>query len=128
VKEPDWLLKSALITVHNMMIARFGGASGIRDEGLIASALARPSNIYHYDHVTDLAQLAAAYATGIIRNHPFVDGNKRTGFMAAYMFLDLNGPQLHADEVAVTAMTLALAASEIGEKDYAIWLADNIGQ
>lgn len=126
MKEPVWLLKSAVITVHDMMIARFGGAGGIRDEGLVDSALARPNHIFHYDHVADLAQLAAAYATGIIRNHPFVDGNKRTGFMAAYMFLDLNGTPLRADEVTATAMTLALAASEIDEKDYAIWLADNI--
>ncbi len=126
MKEPVWLLKSAVITVHDMMIARFGGAGGIRDEGLVDSALARPNHIFHYDHVADLAQLAAAYATGIIRNHPFVDGNKRTGFMAAYMFLDLNGTPLRADEVTATTMTLALAASEIDEKDYAIWLADNI--
>ncbi len=126
MKEPVWLLKSAVITVHDMMIARFGGAGGIRDEGLVDSALARPNHIFHYDHVADLAQLAAAYATGIIRNHPFVDGNKRTGFIAAYMFLDLNGTPLRADEVTATAMTLALAASEIDEKDYAIWLAHNI--
>lgn len=124
--EPVWLLKSAVITVHDMMIARFGGAGGIRDECLVDSALARPNHIFHYDHVADLAQLAAAYATGIIRNHPFVDGNKRTGFMAAYMFLDLNGTPLRADEVTATAMTLALAASEIDEKDYAVWLADNV--
>ena len=126
MKEPVWLLKPAVITVHDMMIARFGGAGGIRDEGLVDSALARLNHIFHYDHVADLAQLAAAYGTGIIRNHPFVDGNKRTGFMAAYMFLDLNGAPLRADEVAATAMTLALAASEVDEKDYVVWLADNI--
>ena len=126
MKEPVWLLKSAVITVHDMMIARFGGAGGMRDESLVDSALARPNHIFHYDHVADFAQLAAAYAAGIIRSHPFVDGNKRTGFMAAYMFLDLNGTPLRADEVTATAMTLALAASEIDEEDYAIWLADNI--
>ena len=98
----------------------------MRDESLVDSALARPNHIFHYDHVADFAQLAAAYAAGIIRSHPFVDGNKRTGFMAAYMFLDLNGTPLRADEVTATAMTLALAASEIDEEDYAIWLADNI--
>ena len=127
MKEPVWLIKSAVVAVHNMMIARFGGADGIRDEGLIDSALARPANIYHYDRRTDVSQLAAAYAAGIIQNHPFVDGNKRTGFMAAYMFLDLNGATLHADEVTATAMTLSLATSEIDEKDYANWLAENIG-
>ncbi len=127
MKEPVWLIKSAVVATHNMMIARFGGADGIRDEGLIDSALARPINIYHYDSRTDVSQLASAYAAGIIQNHPFVDGNKRTGFMAAFMFLDLNGATLHADEVTATAMTLSLAASEIDEKDYANWLADNIG-
>jgi len=126
MKEPAWLIKPAVIAVHNMMIARFGGADGIRDEGLVDSALARPANIYHYDHCTDVSQLAAAYAAGIIQNHPFIDGNKRTGFMAAYMFLDLNGAKLQADEVTATAMTLSLAASEIDEKNYASWLAENI--
>lgn len=126
MKNPVWLLKPAVIAVHNMMIARFGGASGIRDEGLLDSALARPINIYHYDDAADVAALAAAYAAGLIQNHPFVDGNKRIGFMAAYMFLDLNGAILVADEVSATAMTLSLAASEIEEQDYARWLSENI--
>jgi len=126
VKEPIWLIQSAVLAVHDMMIARFGGTDGIRDEGLFESALARPANIYHYDHSAQVTQLAAAYADGIIQNHPFVDGNKRTGFMAAYMFLDINGSTLIADEVSATAMTLSLAASEIDENDYGIWLADSI--
>ena len=126
MKEPVWLLESAIIAVHNMMIARFGGSDGIRDEGLIDSALARPANLYHYDRCSDVSKLAAAYAYGIIQNHPFVDGNKRTGFMAAFMFLDLNGATLHADEVTATVMTLSLAASEIDESEYAIWLSENI--
>jgi death-on-curing protein len=87
-----------------MMIARFGGTDGVRDEGLFESALARPSNIYHYDHNAQITQLAAAYAGGIIQNHPFVDGN----------------------EVSATTMTLSLAASEVDENDYGIWLANNI--
>lgn len=126
MKEPVWLLKSAVVAAHSMMIARFGGLDGIRDEGLIDSAIARPSHLYHYDHCTEVSQLAAAYAAGIIRNHPFVDGNKRTGFISAFMFLDLNGVELRADEVAATAMTQSLAASEIEEQDYANWLAENI--
>jgi death-on-curing protein len=126
VKEPIWLIKSAVIAVHDMMIARFGGSAGIRDEGLIDSALARPANKYHYDNDADLTKLAAAYADGIVQNHPFVDGNKRTGFIAAYMFLDLNGFKLIADEVSATAMTLSLAASEIDAEDYGTWLAGNI--
>jgi death-on-curing protein len=127
VKEPIWLIKPVVLAVHNMMIARFGGTDGIRDEGLFDSALARPANIFHYDNHAEITQLAAAYAGGIIQNPPFVDGNKRTGFIAAYMFLDVNGSKLVADEVSATAMTLSLAASEIDEKDYGIWLADNIG-
>ena len=126
MKNPVWLLKPAIIAVHDMTIVRFGGADGIRDEGLLESALARPINIYHYDDSTDVAVLAAAYAAGLIQNHPFVDGNKRIGFMAAYMFLDLNGATLEADEVSATAMTLSLAASEVEEEDYARWLSANI--
>lgn len=128
MREPIWLIKSAVLAVHNMMITRFGGTAGIRDEGLFESAMSRPKNIYHYDHGAQITQLAAAYAGGIIQNHPFVDGNKRAGFMAAYMFLDINGSTLIADEVSATAMTLSLAASEIDENNYGIWLADNVEQ
>ena len=127
MKEPVWLIRPAVVAAHNMMITRFGGADGIRDDGLIDSALARPANIYHYEPDIDVSQLASAYAAGIIQNHPFVDGNKRTGFMAAFMFLDLNGATLHADEFTATTMTLSLAASEIDVKEYANWLAENIG-
>ena len=124
--EPVWLLKPAVLAVHSMMIARFGGSEGLRDKGLLDSALARPLNLHHYENCTELPRLAASYAAGIIQNHPFVDGNKRTGFIAAYMFLDLNGMTLQADEVSATAMTLSLASSEIDEADYAVWLAQNI--
>ena len=126
MKKPVWLLKPAIIAVHDMTIVRFGGADGIRDEGLLEPAIARPISIYHYDDTTDVAVLAAAYAAGLIRNHPFVDGNKRIGFMVAYMFLDLNGATLEADEVSATAMTLSLAASDVEEEDYARWLSANI--
>ena len=126
MKEPIWLIKSAVLAVHDLMIARFGGTAGIRDVGLFESALARSVNIYQYNHNAQIPQLAAAYAGGIIQNHPFVDGNKRTGFMAAYIFLDINGSTLVADEVSATAMTLSLAASEIVENDYGIWLANSI--
>lgn len=121
-----WLLKPAILAVHNLLIARFGGPVGLRDEGLLDSALARPVNLHHYEDCTELPHLAASYAAGIIRNHPFVDGNKRTGLVAAYMFLDLNGTTLQADEIPAAAMTLALASSELDEHDYALWLAQNI--
>ena len=124
--EPAWLSPSAVIAVHHMLIARFGGAEGVRDERRLHSALARPQNRYHYENCTDLARLAAGYAAGIIQNHPFVDGNKRSGFIAAYMFLDLNGVTLSADEVSAASMTLSLAASELDEGAYVQWISENI--
>lgn len=108
-----------------MMIAKFGGSAGLRDEGLLDSGLARPVNLYHYEDCTEYQRLVAAYAAGIIQNDPFVDGNKRTGFMAAYIFLGRNGFTLTADEVNATVMTLSLASSEIDENAYAVWLAQN---
>ncbi len=125
--EPIWLLKSVVLAAHNMMIGRFGGSAGLRDGGLLDSALARPANLHHYEACAELPRLAASYAAGIIQNHPFVDGNKRTGFIAAYVFLDLNGTTLRADEVSATALTLSLASSEIDEAAYAAWLAQNTG-
>lgn len=124
--EPVWLSHSAVLAVHHMMIARFGGLEGIRDEGLLDSALARAQDLYHCEKCKDLPRLAAAYAAGLIQNHPFVDGNKRSGFIAAFMFLDLNGATLIADEVSATSMTLSLAASELDELAYAQWISKNI--
>lgn len=124
--EPVWLLKPAVLAVHDMMIVRFGGAAGLRDEGLLDSALGRPRNRYRYEEDSPvLPSLAASYAAALLQNHPFVDSNKRTGFIAAYMFLDLNIMTLRADEASATTMTLALASSEIDEAAYATWLADN---
>lgn len=123
--EPVWLLKPVVLAVHSLLITRFDGSEGLRDEGLLDSALARPVNLSHYENCTERPRLAASYASGIIQNHPFFDGNKRTGFLCPYMFLDLNGMTLKADEVTATTMTLALASSEIDEADYALWLAQN---
>ena len=125
MSEPVWLIRSAVLAVHRLMIARFGGADGIRDEGLLDSALARPRNSFEYEDCDALPRLAAAYAAGIIQNHPFVDGNKRTAFMAAYMFLGRNGLRITADEISATTMTLSLASSDIDEAAYAIWLEQN---
>lgn len=123
--EPIWLLKSAVLAVHNQMLVQFSGAEGVRDESLLDFALDRPANLFHFEECVDLARLAAAYATEIIRNHPFVDGNKRTGFMAVYIFLDRNGSTLTADEVSATTMTLSLASSELDEEAYATWLGEH---
>ena len=124
--EPVWLRKSAILAIHNLLVARFGGLAGVRDEDLLDSALTRASNLYRYEANSQLPTLAASYAAGIIQNHPFVDGNKRTGFMAAYVFLQRNGLVLSADEATATTMTMALAASEIEESTYATWLAQHI--
>jgi death-on-curing protein len=126
MSEPVWLMKTAMMAAHDMLIARFGGPAGVRSEELLESALARPQNLFHYEGQTSLAHLAAAYAAGITGNHPFVDGNKRSGFLAAFMFLDLNGATLTADEISATTMTMGLAAGEIDEATYGNWLADNI--
>ncbi|TDI60109.1 MAG: type II toxin-antitoxin system death-on-curing family toxin [Alphaproteobacteria bacterium] len=124
--EPIWLLKPVILAAHNMMISRFGGSPGIRDEGLLDSALARPVNLYHHENMSDITRLAASYAAGIIKNHAFVDGHKRTGFIAAYTFLDINGETLQADEISATTMTFSLESSEVSEIEYATWLTQNI--
>ena len=118
-------MKSAVRAAHTMTVQRHGGSVGIRDEGLLDSALTRPLNLYHYEDCTDLSRLAAAYAAGIIQNYSFIDGNKRVGFASAVVFLDLNDVTLTADEVSATAMTLSFAAGEIEEANYAAWLGQN---
>ena len=119
--EPHWLSKEIIISVHDALLARFGGLRGIRDEGMLDSAINKPVQLFSYGE-PDLFDLASAYAAGIIRNHPFVDGNKRSGFMAAYVFLGINGHRLVAPEEQAVLQTLALAAGEIGVEAYAAWL------
>ena len=96
----------------------------LRDEGALLSALARPENLFAYE-TPSIFELATAYASGIVRNHPFVDGNKRTGFLAAFIFLHINGYLLKAPEAEAVVMTLGLASREIDEAGYAKWLEDN---
>ena len=117
----NWLSKTVVLAMHEKLIADHGGSPGLRDSGLLDSALARARQLYAYGK-PDTADLAAAYATGIIRNHPFVDGNKRTGFMSAYVFMAENGLQLTASEVEVVQIVTLLAASEIDEAEFAAWL------
>jgi death-on-curing protein len=124
VTEPIWLLRSVVEAVHDAELAEHGGAAGLRDAGLLESALARPLNLHHFGE-TDPFVLAAAYAFGIARNHPFVDGNKRTGLLAAYVFLRINGRHLIADEASAASNMLALAAGEMTEADFADWLREN---
>jgi death-on-curing protein len=121
-RTPRWLDKQALLLLHQESLATFGGASGLRDAGLLDSALYRPRNLHERDGVSDLSALAAAYAYGLSRNHPFVDGNKRTAFLAIGVLLAINGRRLTASPVeAVVAMT-ALAAGELDEPSLAAWI------
>jgi death-on-curing protein len=124
VSEYNWLRQDVVIAIHERVLSDYGGQSGIRDPGLLDSALARPKQIMAYEE-TDCARLAAAYAAGIIRNHPFVDGNKRVGFMAAYVFLASNGHTLTATEPIATQAVISLAANEISEARFAQWLREN---
>jgi death-on-curing protein len=125
VTEPDWLELDIVLDFHAEQLALFGGPDGIRDLGLLESALARPQNKFAYGE-TDLAALAASYGFGIARNHPFVDGNKRTALASMIVFLNLNEFALAAPQEAATAIVLALAAGEIGEDVLARWITDNI--
>lgn len=116
-----WISKQALLLLHDESLAEHGGASGIRDEGLLESALARPENLAAYGE-PDLAALAAAYGFGLAKNHPFIDGNKRAAFLAVGLFLALNGQRLVVPQAEATATVLALAASKITEEAFAAWL------
>ena len=123
--EPRWLDSDIVIDFHSEQLAMFGGPEGIRDLGLLESALARPQNKFAYGE-TDLAALAAAYGFGIARNHPFVDGNKRTSLASMIVFLNLNKLALVAPQEAASAIVLALAAGDIGEDVLARWIAGHV--
>ena len=118
-----WLDRRAVLLLHDESIAVFGGASGLRDAGLLDSALGRAPARLHYQPGSTLAELAAAYAHGLAQNHPFVDGNKRSAFMALGLFLHLNGHELSATQVDAIHVMLALAAGEISEGELAHWIS-----
>ena len=124
MKEPRWLDRAECLAIHDLMLAQYGGLGGVRDESLLESALAKPRNRFAYENAS-IEELAASYAAGIVHNHPFFDGNKRTGFMFAATFLALNGRRFIAPETEVVEQTLGLAANAIDEKQYAAWLAAN---
>jgi death-on-curing protein len=124
VNEPNWLAREVVLAIQGELLNRFGGLAGIRDEGLMDSAINKPKNLFAYGQPTPF-ELAASYATGLVKNHPFLDGNKRIGFMAAYVFLGANGWSLEATEEEAVLETLALAAGESTESDYAAWLSKN---
>jgi len=120
-REPTWLSKPALHAIHGLLLAEHGGASGLRDEGLLESAMAGPLNHFQYGE-TDIYQLAASYAFALTSNHPFVEGNKRTAFAAAGVFLELNGHQLRASEPDAVLAVLALSKGELDAQEFGNWL------
>ena len=125
MNEIEWLDLDIILDVQAEQLALFGGADGVRDQGLLESAMARPVNKHGYGE-TSLAALAAAYAFGITRNHPFVDGNKRTAFAAIIVFLGLNGIDFLVAPAEATAVMLDLAAGAIDEETLARWISDNL--
>jgi len=120
-----WLDDHDAIDIHNRALMLHGGAGGVRDKGLLQSALARPRQIETYRDNADAVALAAAYTAGIVKNHPFIDGNKRTGFILGVLFLELNGKQFVASEEDAAAAVLALAAGEWDDDAYMTFLRAN---
>jgi death-on-curing protein len=125
MSEPRWLTLEEIVVTHERQLALFGGAAGIRDRGMLESALMRPQNKWRYEEA-DLAALAAAYAFGIAKNHPFVDGNKRVAFLAMAGFLRRNGVKFAPSQEAATAAILAVAAGEVSEDGLTRWISDNL--
>lgn len=122
MKELVWVTEEDCLSFHDKLLSRFGGAPGVRDRGLLESALARPHHRFAYEQAS-VFELAATYAHGIVKNHPFIDGNKRTGFLAAALFLEANGVRFNAREEEAVVQTLALAAGAISVEEFAAWLA-----
>jgi death on curing protein len=122
VKEPIWLNREDCLAIHDMMLAQHGGLAGVRDEGLLESAVSKPRHLLAYSSPS-LAEMAASYAAGIVLNHPFLDGNKRTGFMVAATFLELNGSEFTASEESVVEMAMGLASGKVKLAGYAKWLS-----
>jgi len=125
---PVWINRRALELLHSESIAEHGGVDGLRDEGLFESALARPQNLFAYDGVSDVARLAACHAYGLAKNHAFVDGNKRVAFIAAGLFLHLNGWKLKADQAEATLIILSVASGAFGEDELADWIRKHMQQ
>src|SRR5688572_4030916 len=122
-----WLEKAFVLAIHDRQVAEHGGGAGVRDEGLLESALARPQKLHAYgDPAPDLADLAAALAYGLASNHPFVDGNKRTAAVCCETFVELNGATLEADDPDLFPQYLALAEGKLAERDFAAWLRERL--
>ena len=121
--EPRWLPHQLVLAIHDEQLVEHGGMAGVRDPDMLASALSRPRNKWHYEGETDLATLAAAYVFGIAKNRPFVDGNKRTATVSAAAFLGLNGRTWRPDRFGLVINTEGLADGSVSEAEYAAWIA-----
>jgi death-on-curing protein len=124
-KEPLWVEERDVLAIHDRLLAAHGGAPGLRDEGLLQSALARPRQHHAYARSPDIVEMAALYTAGIVRNHPFVDGNKRAGFVVGVLCLELNGFRFTANEEDATQAVMGLAAGTLDEAAYTAWLRAN---
>jgi death-on-curing protein len=125
MKKPLWIEERDALALHDRLLALDGGAVGLRDEGLLQPALARPQQLHAYGARPSIVELAVAYVAGIVRNHPFVDGNKRTGFVIGVLFLELNGYRFTASEEDATQAVMSLAAGTLDEAAFAAWLRAN---
>ena len=126
MSEPNWLSRESVQAIHSLSISWFGGGDGLRDEHALEKSLNRPLQHYNYaDPSPSVFELSAVYCSGIVKSHPFIDGNKRTGFMAAYSFLRINGVQLTATEEEAAVQIIALADSRLSDEELAAWLEAN---
>jgi death on curing protein len=125
MKKPVWIDERDVLALHDRLLELHGGAAGLRDDNLLKSALARPQQQFAYAESADIVDMAMAYTAGIVRNHPFVDGNKRTGFVVGILFLELNGYHFIAEEEDATQAVLKLASGNLEETGYAAFLRAN---
>jgi death-on-curing protein len=125
-KEAAWIDTRDVLAIHDRLLALHGGATGLRDQGLLESALARPRQHHAYADSPDIVEMAVLYTAGVVRNHPFVDGNKRTGFVIGVLFLELNGFEFKASEEDATQAVTALAAGLLDEAGYRMWLREKV--
>ena len=126
MREPVWIDERDALALHDRLLALEGGAAGLRDLGLLQSALARPQQLRAYGGKPDVIEMAAAYTAGIVLDHPFVDGNKRTGFVVGVLFLELNGYRFIASEEDAAQAVLSLAAGTLKEAAFAAWMRANV--
>ena len=125
MNEPQWIALDVVLAIHEAQLSEHGGSMGVRDFGLLESALARPKNLYSYSNPVTLHELGAAYAFGLVKNHPFADGNKRTAWVVCAVFIELNGLQVNVDQAQVVHMVVGLAAGQLSESQFAAWLQDS---